>query len=57
MTSFFSVGLFILRMASTLVGFTSIPWWLTMKPRNLPDGTPKDALLRIEFPAVAPEVG
>jgi hypothetical protein len=31
MTSFFPVGLLILWMASTLVGFSSMPQWLTMK--------------------------
>jgi hypothetical protein len=41
MTSFFPVGRFILRMASTLVGFASMTRWLTMKPRSLPEGTPK----------------
>jgi hypothetical protein len=30
-----------LRMASTLVGFVSMPRCLTMKPRSLADGTPK----------------
>jgi hypothetical protein len=34
MMSFFPVGLFILQIASTLVGFASMPWWLTMKPRS-----------------------
>jgi hypothetical protein len=32
------VGRFILRMALTLAGFASMPRWLTMKPRSLPDG-------------------
>jgi hypothetical protein len=54
--SFFPVvGQFILRMALTLVGFASMLWWLTMKPRSLPDT--EDALLRVELPAVVPEVG
>jgi hypothetical protein len=29
------------RMALTLVGFASIPRWLTMKPRSLLEGTLK----------------
>jgi hypothetical protein len=41
MTSFFLVGRFILWMVSTFVGFASMPQWLTMKPRSLPEGTPK----------------
>jgi hypothetical protein len=40
-TSFSPVGQFILRMVSTLVGFASRPRWITMKPKSLPDGTPK----------------
>jgi hypothetical protein len=41
MTSFFPVGLFIMQMVSTLVGFASMLGWLTKKPRSLPGGTPK----------------
>jgi hypothetical protein len=52
-TSFFPVGRFILQMASTLVGFASMSRWLTMKPRSL---RTEDAFLRVELPAVAPEV-
>jgi hypothetical protein len=49
MTSFFPIGRFILRMASTLVGFSSMPRWLTMKPRSLPEGTPKTHFSGLSF--------
>jgi hypothetical protein len=49
MTSFFPVGRFILRMASTLVGFASMLQWLTMKPRSLPEGTPKTHFSGLSF--------
>jgi hypothetical protein len=49
MTSFFPVGQLILRMASTLVGFVSMPRWLTTKPRSLLDGTPKTHFSGLSF--------
>jgi hypothetical protein len=49
MTSFFLVGLFILQMASTLVGFALMPRRLTMKPRSLPDGMPKTHFSGLSF--------
>jgi hypothetical protein len=38
-----------LRMASTLVGFASMPQWQTMKPNSLPDGTPKTHFSGLSF--------
>jgi hypothetical protein len=49
MMSFFPIGQFILWMASTLAGFVSMPRWLTMKPRSLPDGTPKTHFSGLSF--------
>jgi hypothetical protein len=49
MPSFFPVGLFIRRMASTLVGFASMPQWLTSKPRSMPDRMPKTHFSGLSF--------
>jgi hypothetical protein len=41
-----------LVMAEIFSGLASMPRWLMMKPSSLPDGTPEDALVRVELPAV-----
>jgi hypothetical protein len=48
-TSLFPIGQFITQMVSTFVGFALMPGWLTMKPRSLPDGTPKTHFSGLSF--------
>jgi hypothetical protein len=50
MTSFLLDHLAILRIASTFVGLTSMPWCPTMKPRDNPKRHTEDALCWVELP-------
>jgi hypothetical protein len=49
MTSFLLDGLAILRIASTFVGFASMPRCPTIKPRSNPEGTPNTHLVGLSF--------
>ena len=48
-TSLIVFGEEILRMAFTFFGFTSIPFYDTMKPGNFPEDTPKAHLAGFSF--------
>jgi hypothetical protein len=51
-TSLTEVGGFMLVISSIFSGLASMPWWLTMLPSRIPNGTPKMHLVGFSFQSV-----